>query len=374
MAISQAPWTLPAMASIHTGLYPWHHGATHHTRPLAERFETLAERLHSSGYATWAVVSTAFVSPEFGMGQGFDLVDVSGRLGHRGVSSPALTTRAITLLREKAERPFFLWVHYFDPHYSYHRHPEHGFVRDYTGRLDSCIDVEALWKRLPTLTAEDRRYVIDTYDEEVAFTDLWIGRLLDALEELDLRRSTMVVLVADHGEELFERGNVGHGNQTYQELIRVPLIVADPRRREDHGTVVAHPVETRSVFHTVLAACGLTGGPPGTNLLGPSNASESPGVALSEGTHAWNDSPRKLAVVHGPWKLNYQTGDGKMELYDLHADPGESRDLAADPRFAETLKNLEAALQVAARSETSVPTLELEAELLRELRTLGYVE
>ena len=134
-ALSQAPWTLPSMASLHTSLYPSQHGAVGADTALPQAAETLAERLGTLGYHTVAVVSHEFITANHGFAQGFDVFDESNVVGHEAVTSTDLTLTALARLGGMSE-PFFLWVHYFDPHFTYVRHSKFSFADGYEGGLE----------------------------------------------------------------------------------------------------------------------------------------------------------------------------------------------------------------------------------------------
>src|SRR5262249_45216408 len=143
-------------------------------------------------------------------------------------SSPELSRDAIRALEANRNRPFFLWVHYFDPHYSYIAHDEFPWSRDYRGPLETPLKIRRLDDGRSRMTEADVQFVRDVYDEELAFTGRHVGELLAALDRLGLTEHTLVVLVGDHGEEFMDRGNFGHGTRVYDELVRVPLIMAGP--------------------------------------------------------------------------------------------------------------------------------------------------
>lgn len=251
-AYSQAPWTLPAFASMFTGLYPEQHGAEDVYRRLEPEQLPLAEILRDNGYVTMAVVSGHFLTAEVGLAQGFTMHDQSQALNGMVITAQHVTDRAIQLLADNRDRPFFLFVHYFDPHYVYRDHPEFSFATQ--GRPLEVLGwaQQAFFGRFranlvpPARQAELRAL----YDEEVAYTDLHIGRLLDFLTEAGLWDSTCVIFVADHGEEFLDHGSAGHAETLFQELIHVTLLIADPSRPAP--AVVNRRVETRWLFPTIL--------------------------------------------------------------------------------------------------------------------------
>ncbi|MBW2421989.1 MAG: sulfatase, partial [Deltaproteobacteria bacterium] len=211
-AYSTAPWTIPSVASMLTGLYPHAHGAMHFRSQLPPSVDTLAEILSAQGYATAASVSHTVLNRLRRFGQGFDRYLDSEAQGHKHLSTPGVTDQAIAFLKgfEKQDRPFFLFIHYFDPHYAFRHHPQLGFTNPPVERLTGSESITRLREMLPEMTRAELDFILALYDEEIRFTDGGIGRVLDALRELGLDDETLVVFTADHGEEFGERGWLGH--------------------------------------------------------------------------------------------------------------------------------------------------------------------
>jgi len=375
-AYAQAPWTLPSMASVVSSLYPSEHSADAFNRRIPLDVTTLAERLRSRLYRTTGIVAHHFTGRELGFSQGFEAFDETHILGAEGVSSPELTQAAIRSLEANRRASFFLWVHYFDPHYSYVSHEEFPWSRGYTGPLPKILKVVQFSHEKRELSEADVQYIRDVYDEEVSFTDRHIGELLRALDRLGLSESTLVVLVGDHGEEFLDRGNFGHGSRVYEELAHVPLIIAGPGVGTG-GRRAAQVVETRSIATTVSSACGLgDGGFSGMDLLAAA-ANDAPGVAFIEGSHAWGIADRKFGVVSSQWKLIESVDSRRFELYDLKTDPGEVKDLFGSPDPVAAAASRELAEKLSAfhrmkRRDGEQATLNPETE--EQLRSLGYLK
>jgi arylsulfatase A-like enzyme len=393
-AISQAPWTLPAFASILTGLYPKEHGAERILAMLPPGQLTVAELLREAGYRTLAVVSGTYVSRAAGMDQGFDLFDESQVLGPRAVTSEEVTTRAIRLLEANREEPFFLFVHYFDPHWTYHDHDGYHFADGYDGPLREPareLDQEefkslvgALRPRRCVLPTEDHAFLCDLYDEEIAYTDAEIGRLLDFLEEGDLWESTLVIVVSDHGEEFLEHGKLGHAHSLFQELVHVPLALVAPVG--DHPGIVTRPVETRAVFSTITEFAGIT--PPRGRTYPPSLLASDPAqpalarsanyvLTTGMGGHLFAVPKEQwvTSVTGAQWKLIKFHLAERMVFFDLLNDPGETRNCAADnpkhrAELERALNRMDAAVSAGAPRE---PIPEADEEQRRRLKSLGYL-
>ena len=227
-AYATVPETLPSHASMMTGFYAGGHGVHENARALPDGNVVLAERLKQSGYATAAFVSSFVLARQFGLAQGFDVYDDTRPAGWPERGSSDTTDRALSYLAQApASAPLLMWVHYFDPHTPY-APPE------------------------PFKT----QYAVSPYLGEVAAMDAQLGRLVQAFEQHAARTGAppAIVILGDHGEGLGERGESQHGNLLYQSTMHVPMVVAGPGVSSE---VVASPVSTRRVFHTVLDFAGL---------------------------------------------------------------------------------------------------------------------
>jgi arylsulfatase len=374
-AVSQSSWTLPAMASVHSSLYPIQHGAIQAEIPLPDAAETLAERLQQLGYGTVAVVGHEFVATSHGFAQGFDVFDESNVRGHEAVTSRDLTLTALARLDEVQE-PFFLWVHYFDPHFTYVRHPEVGFADGYAGPLPDKLSSGLLGEQQDSLDAADVAYVEAVYDEEIVHTDEWMGRLWQSIGDRYGDGRSVLVLTADHGEYFLERGRFFHGRDVYRELVDVPLVIAGAIDEELRGTVVQAPVETRSIPRTVLGLLGLPGEPfDGDDLLEVARGAD-PGAVLSEGSHAFGTMWRSRGVEYDGYKLVHLLDNDRWELYDLKEDPWERRNVyrehGPDHEVVAFLREHVEALEDLPRFDGQAP-VNLSPEALERLRSLGYI-
>ena len=372
-AISVASWTLPATASMLTGLAVHQHGVERAVGALGEDLPTLAGLLRQSGYETLAVASGGYLRPAFGLAQGFE---------RYRTAAPDNTdfSEALGWVAERdSERPFFLFVHTYavhapypfdaarvDPHYD---GPFSGLDVDYGNVMDPYREGEL------NLTPGDRDYVTALYDGLVANMDGAIGDLLTQLGELVGDEPMLVVFTSDHGEALFEHEVLGHGQEVYQELLSVPLVIAFPNeservpRRDDPASLV-------DIVPTVLDVVGL---PVPEGLAGRSLLVAQPEHRVRVARHFSEIQQR--AVISAGLKLieRWAQGDESQvhrELYDLTVDPGErsSLDWQDDPR----VRTLQHRLEVyqaehgppdAASSETA--TLDEDAQA--QLRALGYL-
>ena len=149
------------------------------------------------------MVTNPFVNRSRGLAQGFDVFDESRSFGNNNaVTSEAVTNLAKGYLKSAEKEPFFLWIHHFDPHISYVRHPEQGFADEYRGTLPPTLTELALRQASheKRLTPEDLEFAKAVYDEEIAHTDTWIGNLVDSLDDMNPRNPTVIIVTSDHGE------------------------------------------------------------------------------------------------------------------------------------------------------------------------------
>ncbi|QDU83212.1 Arylsulfatase [Planctomycetes bacterium Pla163] len=381
-----APWTMPSIATLFTGLFPSAHGVVDATRALPTEAVTLAETFAAAGYSTGGVVSHTIIGEVTGYDQGFEYFDETNARGHEWVSTASVTDLAEEMLVEFAERdqPFFLFVHYFDPHYEYLPHDEFDFASAGSGRLDGSQSIGALRRMMADFTPDELAYLRDVYDEEIAHTDAGIGVLLAALDEAGATDDTVVLLTADHGEEFVEHGWLGHTRSLYQQVLDVPLVVVAPGSGPS-GHVVDTPVSTVAVAPTVLELAGVAGpnGMQGASLApfvrGESGGDSTPVLTEVAFLPLRPDGFVRRAfgqsILSGDLKLVRDEDAGTVVLYDLGTDPGERDDVAdarPDRRDA-LLAELERELERLGASPLPVARRELSPALLERLAELGYV-
>jgi arylsulfatase A-like enzyme len=377
-AYTTAPWTQPAVASILTGWHPSRHGLLRIGR-LPDALDTLPERLKARGYATAAVVSHILLGRHFNFDQGIDDFKVAAALPpHESISGARVSDRAIEALERFAEgdAPFFLLAHYFDPHYQYLAHDGIDFAAERAAGIEGGESIEVLRGLMKAGGAEAIDFVRDLYDEEVRFTDLSIGRLLGALQRLDQYDDSLIVLVADHGEEFLERGWLGHTRTLYDELVRVPLIVRWPGG-DAAGSRVEQPVSLVAIAGTVLEVAGVQ------REEGVASLRRAPGGPVffevdfvgDDEANAAKETHKKGVVSDG-FKLIVDDASGAAELYDLMRDPAETRDVstALPARVAALHEMLRAHLAAESARRLDAERVEHSAAEREQLRALGYIE
>lgn len=343
-AFCEIPSTLPSHAVMLTGRYPIDLGVRDNNTRLPRDAVSLAERFRERGYRTAAFVSSFVLGPETGIGKGFDVYDATrefetDRLDGLANVIPGwrpadrTTDRAIQWLAGNDRERFFLWVHYYDPHFPYTPPPEFDRFGPVAGSA-TCELYERLGREEIAirevfggagsgLSDEDIARGIDLYDGAIAFMDASIGRLLDALGER--AAETLVIAVADHGESFGEHGKTFCHFLLDDACMRVPLIMALPGRIPA-GRESDELCSTIDLAPTILDLTGLppAGGLPGRSL---SAAWESRGAPLRE--FAVGDDGMDLFMLRRPsTKIILSRDAAHVRFFDLEADPGEMRNAA----------------------------------------------
>jgi arylsulfatase A-like enzyme len=322
------------------------------------------------------------LDPIFGVARGFGHYDHASGNDHQMRRADRMVDRALAWADAHRTQPFFLVVHFFDPHMNYDPPPA---VR---GRFTSTVlpsrfalpvhNTDAIRKYAGQLTTNDRAFIAAAYDEEIAFVDREIGRLLATLKDQHLER-LLIVLTADHGEELFDHGGFGHGHAMYDELLRVPLMVWGPGVRPAR---IATPVSVIDIAPTVLNAAGIEPPAPmagislwpiltSTPIAGePTPAEDRVLVAERTGQH-----PERKVVIQWPYKAVSDPDGGPPQLFDLSADPGETVDRANAEKAVGTrlARHLEAAF-AAPPDDAGGQAAAMDEGVREQLRGLGYVE
>ena len=382
-AHSTAPWTLPSFGSLYTGLFPLRHGAgvlepspegTIRHSSLSAR--PVAEHLRARGVKTGAVLNNGFLGAVFGVNRGFTVYDHVPGSADNIRRANVMVDRALTLVDRWGSDPFFLVVHFFDPHLNYDPpKPFRGtFTTAYKSKMALPIrGLGVLRRDVDTLTEEDRKFVTAAYDEEVAFVDQQFGRLMEELEFRNLLGTTLVVLTSDHGEELFEHDGFEHGHAMWQELLHVPLVFWGPDVVPGRE---AAPVSLVDVAPTLLEWLDVEPLPSTDGIsLWPNLSSEAP---ISERTLYAEGvlyGPARSAILRWPIKVVVDGDFRPIRAFDLAADPNERTAWKAiDPGYVTTLVEQ---MRTFGRSVESAQSegdeVELDDEALKSLRSLGYI-
>lgn len=328
-AYSTAPQTLPAHTSILSGEYPAQHGVHENARHVSDSTPLLAERLTAAGYRTAAFVSGYPLERQFGLARGFQHYDDEFGKDAAERRGDATSDRAIAYLDRAPAGPLFLWVHYYDPHDPYA--PPEPFKS---------------------------RYEKNPYLGEIAFMDQQLGRVISAFRRHQGSTPYRIVVVGDHGEGRGDHGEMFHGDLLYQGVIRVPLVVSGPGVQPEVRT---DPVSTRHIFDTALAWAGL---PAAHSLMTPDSE---PVLAEAMKPYLQYGWQPQVMGVEDHLKL-IRSGD--TEIYDLHADPGESNNLSGALRPPANLVSAVRDYKLPGADQTEAP---LSEDARRKLASLGYV-
>jgi len=424
-AYSTSTWTIPAHASLFTGLAPNRSGVGLARHRLGADRETLAETLSRYGYETFAVVSNPNIGPTNGLDQGFEAFlevwrdkdleasNVDPRTGEQRKlirDSPQWThgdanayeqTKAWMETRSP-ERPFFLFVNLFGMHDPYDSSGAHWgkFLKAGTPRPNtrqSTPPTHALYLgRFPLPSTEKLERLTALYDAEIVQADAILDQLLNLLEEQGHLENSLIIITSDHGENLGDHGHLQHCFGLYNSTTRVPLLIHAPalgvepgRRRE--------PAQLIDVMPTVLAALGAPAPKvesDGLDLLATSlptdralfmehtGAGFVKGISKSarfpgEREHLSQFDRELIAVIEEGWKL-IVNDLGERELYDLGVDPGEKVNLAGDDRQADRIARLLWQIEQydAARADGEVKEeaeIAIDEEKLKALEAVGYL-
>jgi choline-sulfatase len=352
-AVSQAPLTPPSHACIFTGQYPTVHGVRSTGGfVLQSSSHPLARILHEQGWDTAAFVSSAVLKKVIGFGNGFDVYDDEmPRAGnaHTVREDPerpagATVDRAIAWLHSQTGKPYFLWVHLYDPHMPYN--PPGVFRTKYRDR---------------------------PYDGEIAYTDQQLGRLFDAIGMKSPADHTIIAVISDHGESLAEHGEFTHGVFLYDATLHIVFMMAGPG--VPSGMSVKQQVRSIDVLPTVLALLG-GGAPPNVQGLSltPTFSGQNVATDISYEETMYPKVALGWAELRGirtnHWKYIRAP---KPELYDLTQDAGETTNVIAQhpqevARFEAHLANV-----IGANGSEKVRTDMVDEKMTAQLRSLGYL-
>lgn len=393
-ALAPIAFTLPSHMSMFTGLYPDAHQVVEKRARLAAGVRTLPEHLQQSGYLTLGLATNAWLNAGYGFARGFDHYQQLRWQKSESISAGRLNAEALELLDRRARpgRPIFLFLHYLDAHSDWGALPYDSpaelradlpiAAREFCTPKGSCATrfLLALDRAEAGVPQPVVAKIHELYRRGVQALDAELGRLFAALELRGFLQHAIVVVTSDHGEEFREHGRFLH-SQTYDESLRVPLLAAFPDRR-GAGRSVPTPVELVDLLPTLLDWLGL---PPDASLQGRSLAALArgeEGLAPAAPALGQDKGSASRHSLRGPrFKLIHDEESGALELYDIKADPGEQRNLAAaEPERAAALRAELRARLVAVRAAaagrapaaTGAPVLSPEDE--RQLREIGYLE
>ena len=416
-AISGGSWTQAAFPVLLTSSYAAMYGGC--LGRLAHERPSPTETLASHGYSTGGFTTNLHLSRATGFDRGFSHfaelnpgeVDtwlrrlkggqrlLQNKLTHfvlrplsirtrpaRLYSSAADVTDSLCQWLDKVETPFFAWAHFMDLHWPYHMEEELDHPREIAQAWQDLAVMYGRsnfdWSNLDrnkSITTSQRDHFIELYENSLKYLDDQIGRLINRIQKSVHADNTIIVLVADHGEEFLDHGRWGHWESNlFDEILRVPLIVLIPNG--PHGRVIRQQVRLLDLMPTILDLCGC---PISNDLLGASMAS-----LLAQDGSNYDGSEVISEMRRDPWhRIAVRTESFKYiwdskrpeqpDLYDLRTDPGEKQNVR--DRFPEEVNRLQASVDAhrlrvsATEPAMAVPKLKLDEEVARRLRDLGYL-
>ncbi len=374
-ALSTAPWTLPAHVSLLTGRYPARHAVRTDLHRLRPDVTTLADWLREHGFVTAAFHNTHFLLPRSGLHSGFETHEYVPESNSRSGDATRITRLALDWLEARSGDRFFLFLHYFDVHSDYTSQERYERIfAPRPGRLSGRTgELMAVRAGLVSLDAEDAEHLAGLYDAGVRQLDDDLAPLLAWLEQTGRFQDTVVAVTSDHGEEFLEHGGVLHDHTHYEELLRVPLILRGGSLPA--GLRVPTAVSLTDVMPSLLGLLGLPqpAGMDGRDLRALWESPESGSDArplFAETSPMREDTLRSVRM--GRHKLIHDRRTGRVEVYDLEADPGETRDLSGERRdLVERLSSVLEAFQHDSPEPEAAPPPSKEDE--ERLRALGYL-
>lgn len=350
-AVTSVPFTFPAHLTIMTGTLPIYHGIhTNEGREISDSTLTLAEVLKERGYKTGAILASYVLNATFGLNQGFDVYQefndesIGGMQYANGRRASETAQLANQWFQENKDDTFFLFAHFYDPHFPYD--PPESFAEQFD----------------------------DPYDGEIASVDQAIGRMIDKLKELDIYDNTMIIIEADHGEMRGQHGENGHGYYIYEGAVRVPLIVKLPGFHKPRK--VSDSVGLVDIFPTV---CGVLGIEVPNFVQGADLAPYFKGKRIDQDRYQYIESLTAtkfganslLGVVKDPYKYIQTT---RPELYEVRQDPAEENNLVnEDTKRARLMQgNLKDILDTYTKA-AEAESFQTDLETRKQLESLGYI-
>jgi len=383
-AISQAPWTRPSHRSMLTGVYPASRGGL--DSPM------IGEVLYRAGYQTFAVTGGGQVDSTLGFDRGFEIYRVWD-----WIHEPQKMVDWAAARSKRSERPFFAFLHCYETHEPYtHTRFAEGLP---SGRLTGEFSKE-IWNRLrKRFSDEEQRYAEALYDGDIAYTDARLGEFFAGFESAGLFADSIVIVTSDHGEQFWENGSWGHGQNLHDHQIHVPLLVFLPESVRENLTresrakgkgsaltqgAIEDQVELIDIYPTLLDLLGVALESPvnGRSLVSllegqgslPAREAFAEHTNVKENEQKALRTPRFKFITSIPRKSS-DSRDESYELYDLKRDPGEQTNLA--PGLAARVVELRAKLgRIMDGSDTTrdeeVPA-GIDDDLRNQLKALGYI-
>ena len=328
-ARSTSPWTLPAHATMLTGLLPATHHIVDDSVSLSNQTPMLSEELQKQGWATGGVVSTMYVSSLFGFNRGFDFFEDFDLLSEKKnlsgtVDAEDIINKAITWFSgQPAEKSLFLFLHFYDVHYAYEAPTPYDTRFDRANKKGDLRYKNYFHFKKKRVQEAQRKHQIAQYDEEILYVDAQLKRLSD--EIAGKRENVRWVITSDHGEEFWERGSWGHAHTLYNEQLHIPLIISG--QNIPSSVLDENWVGIQDVAPTIASWGGLTMPGDGLDLnpfiQGSNTIPERPMIAETT-----RFKTNRLSLLEGGYRLEWDLNTGKSELFHTSEDLQERSNIA----------------------------------------------
>ena len=393
-AYVSSSWTLPSLAALFTGLQPSQcvleaPGGAEHIGEVAYRLRPrvplLSEQLARQGYATVAELTNHLLSRDRGWSRGFEFFRNESSIEDYSVDLAAggnVTKRASEWLRRNRHEPLFLWLHYFDPHVPYDSPDTPASLRaryptGWTAHRKQWMDTMRFAS--PEKRKQYQQFCREMYSEEVRYADKCVGELLAQIKAAGLYDRSLIAITADHGEELFDRGDeMEHGHTMRKPVVWVPLLVKWPRGVEADRRI-RQTVEMADLHGTLLKSAKA--------VADDADVRELPRRDGAKGQEVFSEwiyyGKQQTALTTDDYRVLYhpEAGEGqpRFEVYDRHRDPDEKHDLAATKIAMELRGRLQQMTEIALKRRAASageggPAPAMSEKEKRDLKSLGYVQ
>ena len=395
--ITQSNSTSPSHASILTSLYPIKHGVRGNCWTLDDSMLTLAEYLRNFGYTTAAFISQFNLDKDYGFSQGFQTYADSSKIKPIAAIAEDTTELVLRWLEQNYSHKFFLFIHYFDPHMSYTPPDPYNkmFDPDYQGILADGYDYPLLSQFPPhSLPPEEVKHAIALYDGEIRYVDDNIGKILDFLSKHNLMGNTIIAVLSDHGEGMYEHGYFNHAVALFNGELRVPCIISCPGLLPE-GLVVRSNIELIDILPTVtkLMVNRVPPGIDGRDLMPLISAPDEEEMDYCFSEDFDRPELKAFSVIKGRWKYIYFKDTEKFEtilrylrsapsvdlniysgwLFDLKNDPEERENIIA--KYPAIQKELNAKITDWLKEKSADSSFHkgVAKERIEQLKALGYL-
>ena len=384
--VAHAPWTVPSITSLLTGLYPRDHGVTIADDPspddtasshLPRTIPTLATLAQRAGITTFGASSNPLIGPETGLADGFERFAQMPAADpvRRWASGRRLNADLLEWIDDHRDVRFFAYLHYMEVHSPYTTGSPPSPAPPGSSPDVCAGEASRIGRRMragdPAPSPADVAYLRTLYLHAVSQWDRMLEELLRGIERRGLRDRTIVLVTADHGEEFVEHGYLGHGKQLFEESLRVPLVVVGPGIPRGHRR---EPVQLVDLLPTIARRLGATapGSLPGHDVLGAPASLPRPAFAEVGHGVGFGQADLHLAMVRErPWKLVWSPDGDRAALFALGEDAREQ-----DPRAPASAEDVGARLLASVREywQRSAPAepRAVSPGLEEKLRALGY--